>query len=92
MVGGEIECDEPDLGAAILGLNANDMHVAGRAGAQFDLIVIGADVNLMAIVVVVAGEAFGRACGLADGLMAMTLDNVTVVSHVLAIKGLDLVG
>ena len=37
VVGGEVEYDEANLCATVLGLNADDMHVAGRAGAQFDI-------------------------------------------------------
>jgi len=93
VMAGEVELDETDPCASIFRLQAGNVHMSRRAGAEFDLIaILRVHVDLVAAVVVIAGEPFCSSRRLTDGMAAAALEDITIVSHVLAVEGLDLVG
>src|SRR5215469_13254986 len=95
MMTGEIERNEADLCSSILGLNADDVLVFGRPSAKLEMAaVIRVDVDGVGVVVfaLAAGESGGGATRLAYSIFPLTLEDVAVASHVLAIEGLDFIG
>ena len=91
-VGGEVEGYEADSGASVAGLYSYDVLVEVGAGAEFEVVVRGVDVDLAMASLVVAGEALRGVRGRADGVIVAALDDVAVAGgEVFAVEGEDLV-
>jgi hypothetical protein len=87
---GQIECNQPYLGAGPVGINRHDMLVLLRPGLQLqlarDIVVDG-----YMLVIVIACQPLSRVRRLADRLVVRALNDVALGAEGLAIERLNLV-